>query len=389
MYTDYVYRFTVTKGDSIEDLTTYGTSYLWVPEDQGEYTITVSAYRPTYINHKLVGEEFCGSTVTKYNIVGNLTVSKITTSLASPRSTGSKIKLSSNFTGGAGPVQTEYSVYDGLHWKIIKPYSIESETVWEPSVACTYTLQVKVKDILGVESLSQMYFYIYDKLIVEFNQEPDNSTLDLGNSKVLDCISVGGYGRKCYKFVAFDGSKWTTLSDYRYSSSVEWKPSKVGKYRIVVAIKDTIGTVSYARLNINVVDPLKLISSTVNGDKSYLDLGKSLKLSTVSKGGIGSVFYTFETFINRTWSVLQKSTQPSVLWTPTVAGTYILGSTVSDSSGQGISTNKIVEVLEKPLVLNKIITSKISPQKLGQSVVVSAIGSNSVGTVMYLSLIHI
>lgn len=157
------------------------------------------------------------------------------------------------------------------------------------------------------------------------NLTADKPSPQLIDSNITMKASSNGISNPLYRFWLHDGVSWKVVQDYSASDKYDWKPEKVGTYRIWVDVKDAASTKDvdkYTEIIYNINSDVKLTDLTV--DKSspqYNDV--SIKFTATSN--TSSTQYRFWLSDGVTWRVVQDYSQNNTFnWFPTKGGSYTI-----------------------------------------------------------------
>ena len=85
-------------------------------------------------------------------------INNFVANLTSPQKIGTDITLSVSTIGGIGTLQTQFAVFNGSRWELIKGYSTSQSALWTPNKSGTYRIDVNVKDESGaIETKTLIY----------------------------------------------------------------------------------------------------------------------------------------------------------------------------------------------------------------------------------------
>lgn len=103
----------------------------------GTSMITVTA-------HDAAGHTTSGAiTVTRSAPTAALSVTSLTADKPAPQIVGTSITFAASTTGGIGPIQYKWRVFNGSSWSVLQGWSTSSTFIWKPSKAnAAYTVEV-------------------------------------------------------------------------------------------------------------------------------------------------------------------------------------------------------------------------------------------------------
>jgi len=77
---------------------------------------------------------------------GPLTITGLTSNLASPQSAGTSVTFFTAATGGRGPYQFKWFIFDGVSWTVARDWSSATTFEWRPTTRGTYGIGIWVRD---------------------------------------------------------------------------------------------------------------------------------------------------------------------------------------------------------------------------------------------------
>ena len=174
----------------------------------------------------------------------NLTIKAFAANVASPQKAGTAIQLEAKAEGGTAPYTYEfyYVKGNGTVEQVIQAGSEKNTCVWTPKTAGTYKLFVSVTDKYNNTKTSKMDYVISGmKVSMTANKKSPQK-----KKKVirLTAKATGTTGSVKYKFVIKRSGKTTVNTGFKTSKTYKWKPTKAGKYKITLTVKDKLGSTS-------------------------------------------------------------------------------------------------------------------------------------------------
>ena len=245
--------------------------------------------------------------------------------------------------------------------------------MWKPSVAGLYAIIVEIKDESGQVVTKKVLYSIQNVLQVTSLKTNVLSPQEIGTGITISATGIGNETLQ-YKFAVKFGTKIVILQDYSKVNSVVWNPKEAGLYSIMVIIKDASNQVATEEYKY-IINPEVTINSYTASVPSPQTVGNTIKLSTSSSGGIGTIETKYAIYDGINWMILKAySTDSSVTWTPIKAGIYKINATVKDATG-----HTVTKEYNYIITINDFTESVASPHKVGSLVNFS---SSSSGTVI-------
>ena len=198
----------------------------------------------------------------------------------------------------------------------------------------------------------------------------------------LTADANGGARALQYKFVAKNISTGNekVISNFSSSNSVKWTPTVAGTYEVKVIVKDSEDATEYKTIEFVVAERVSDITlSQIKIDKDSCVVSEEVVLSAEATGGIGNLSYKFYYEKDSEYVVIKEySSENSVVWTPTEAGTYSVRVEVRDSAGNVRMSGKNF-VVESKLKVSGVTLSK-EDIKVGETVDITtiALGANNI-----------
>ena len=114
----------------------------------------------------------------------------------------------------------------------------------KPAYSGAYQVCVKAKDSIG--GTAKIYLNITVKPSIENTSSLSAASIKLKSSVTVNTTAKNGSGGYTFAVLYKKASseKWTTVQDFKSSSSVKVTPLAATNYDICVKAKDSIGTVS-------------------------------------------------------------------------------------------------------------------------------------------------
>ncbi|MCW6097991.1 N-acetylmuramoyl-L-alanine amidase, partial [Clostridium botulinum] len=253
---------------------------------------------------------------------------------------------------------------------MIRDYGTGNSMNWTPTRTGKYLVGIHVKDKNSKERLD-------DHKYVEYNVEQNSSKATISSLEVSLNGSVVTNGKleqgKSYTIKGSGSSAngvlyqfwikdpytqvWEMIRDYGTGNSMNWTPTRTGKYLVGIHVKDKnskerLDNHKYVEYNVEQNSSKATISSlevSLNGSvvtNGNLEQGKSytIKGNGSSANGVLYQFWIKDPY-TQVWEMIRDyGTGNSMNWTPTRTGKYLVGIHVKDKySKEKLDDHKYIE----------------------------------------------
>ena len=297
----------------------------YTPSKAGRYTFTV------HVKHKSstsnVEDDYKSVDVDVIKPISK--VSSLT--VTGNKVAGSKLTMSANATPEA---DTLYKLWIGDRqtgtWTVLSDWSTKKTIDYTPTKAGRYTFTVHVKHKSSNSSVEDDYRSV-DVTVDKLNSKVSSLTVT-GNKIVGSKLTMSANGTPeadtLYKLWIGDRQtgEWIVLSDWSTKKTIDYTPSKPGRYTFTVHVKHKSSNSSveddYRSVDVDVTKPTSKVSSlTVTGNKVA---GSKL---TMSANGTPEADTLYKLWVGDrqtgTWTVLSDwSTKKTIDYTPRNPGNY-------------------------------------------------------------------
>ena len=137
------YKFFVRQGSgSYEVARSWSTTatYTWTPAIAASYTVTVWARSAGVTTDAAQAAAHLNYSVTAAS--GPLSITSLTSNVASPQVTGTTVTFSAVASGGLAPYQFKWWVFDGSAWRVGQDWGTSATFNWRPTTAGDYMVAV-------------------------------------------------------------------------------------------------------------------------------------------------------------------------------------------------------------------------------------------------------
>ena len=162
---------------------------------------------------------------------------------ASPQKVGTSIKIKvSSVTGGTEPYKFTYvaSLKNGFT-KTIAKNTTKKTVTWKPTKAGTYTIKVTAKDANGVSGTKKFTYKITNNKLAITKLKASAKKVKVKKKVKITVAGTAKTGTLKFKYVLKKGKTTKVLKKYSTKKTYTWKPTKAGKYKIIVYAKDGSG----------------------------------------------------------------------------------------------------------------------------------------------------
>jgi hypothetical protein len=164
-----------------------------------------------------------------------------------PQAPGTTTTFTATPTGGVGPYQYKWLVFDPAApaaWLVRQDWSVSNTFAWTPTVRNTgYRVGVWARSagdtVDGAEAAASVAFAIIPSTLTGVNVLSDKLTPQAVNTTInLTATLTGGVAGYEFKFLVFDGVAWSTLRDWG-ASTATWTPTVANpNYRVGLWVRN-------------------------------------------------------------------------------------------------------------------------------------------------------
>ena len=301
---------------------------------------------------------------------------------------GNSVTLTGAASGGTAPYTYAfyYKKSTDSSYSTLQGFSSTKTVNFKPTAAGDYDILIKVKDNAGASVRKQCSLSVISNSALKNNSKISASTITFGSSVTLTGAASGGTAPYTYAFYykKSTASSYTTISNFSSTKTYTLKPTEVGKYDVVIKVKDSTGEVVRQQYAFNVINNELKNNSKVS--TSSIALGDSVTLTGAASGGTSPYTYAFyykKSTDNSYTTIRNFSSTKTATFKPTAAGNFDIVIKVKDSAGSVVRNQYMISVIS---VLSN--TSKVSATSitLGNSVKVT--GAASGGTAPYYYAVY-
>ncbi len=249
---------------------------------------------------------------------------------------GKTITIKGKASGGSAPYMYAfyYKKSTSSAYTRLRNYSIATTAAFKPASSGKYSIIVIVKDNKG--SFVRKLFTLNVRAKLANKSAISSASLTLGKSFTVTAAASGG--APAYRYAVYykkaASKAYTAVRGFSTSKTIKLKSKAVGKYNILVTVKDSEGSLARKVFTVTVKAPLKN-KSTISAAR--ITLGKSVVIKAAGYGGTSpyqySVYYKKST--KTAFSELRSySASNKITFKPVSKGIYTLRVKVKDAKNK-------------------------------------------------------
>ncbi len=388
-----------------QDWSTNAT-FNWLPTTPGDYQVAVWGRNNGVTANASQALAQVAYTITATTPTVPLSISSLSSNLASPRVAGTTISFSAVASGGTAPYQFKWWVFDGSAWRMGQDWSTNATFNWVPTTPGDYQVAVWGRNNGVKANTSQALAQVAYTITATTPTAPlsiSSLTSDVASPRVagttitFNAVAAGGQAPYQFKWWVYDGTSWRVAQNWSASNTLNWRPTVAGNYMVAVWARNNGVTVEasqamaqvfYTITNGPTVPPLAISSLTSNATSPSM-LGTTVTFSATATGGSAPYQFKWWIFDGTSWRIGQDwSTSPTFAWRPTNAGSYLVavwgrnnGVNVNASQALAQTEYTIVTTAPTPSLAITLFTSNLaSPQAAGSTVTFSTAASGGQGS---------
>ena len=326
-----------------------------------------------------------------------------------PQRVGTAITFTATSSGGEEPNQFKWLVFENGAWVIRSNWSTADRFTWSPAAAQSqYQVAVWARSSRSTadraEAVATVDFPIEDTnnanpvtgVSMSANRTAPQQP---GTAITFSANASGGPGHNHFKWLVFDGSRWTTQAEWGTAPTFTWTPSIASsQYQVRVWARrgtstadqpQAMATISFP-ISSPTAAPTPVSRVTMASTTSPQVVGTTLSFAATPTGGTAPYQFKWRVFDGASWSVRADwGVSNSFTWTPSTPNNgYRIevwarsAGNTSDAAEASVAVPFVV--VASGGVKSVALSSNLSsPQSLGASVRWLATVGGAAGTLEY------
>jgi subtilisin family serine protease len=320
----------------------------------------------------------------------------VTPSAAAPGLLGTTINWTAIATGGQGPYEYRFLLYDGSAWTIARGWSSSNTLAWTPLQANdAYKILAQVRSAwnTGAYDLQTQQAFPIKLPLTSVAIAPSVAAPQRpGTTVTWTATAAGGQTPYQYQWVVWDGTAWTLARGWSAGNTFDWTPSAPNaNYRVAAYVRSAWST-SPGELSSTMPFAIRRLvtSLTLTSDLAAPRVaGTTVNFTATAAGGDAPYQYRFLTSDGTSWTVARPwSTTATFAWTPTVASaSYKVVAEARSAWNSGtaeLSTTRLFPILT-PVTLA---ASLASPRGVHTAISFTATASGWTGPLQYRWILY-
>lgn len=335
----------------------------------------VNLYTPVVITN--TSKSFDSIAASK-NYIPYSKLKAVTVSKESPQPENTTITVSAAATNNISS-SYRFLVFDENEWKVLQDFSTSNKLNWKPTKEGSYKLKVQVKSKSSDQPFDDEKVIPYDIFVPALIQsvEVDKEGPLPIHTNVTITTETTNITNNEVKYSVYDGSDWITLQDYSNTTSLAWKPTKPGTYKISVQTKHKLSRNHFddeKEISYTIFEPAAITS--VNIDKvSPQPIHTNISITSQTNNDSTNLLKVL-LYDGEKWLILQDySTNTKATWEASRSGKYKIKVQAKHKlSKEEFDTERVLDyTVFEPAILQKIITNSKGIQQINGKIKIAAI----------------
>jgi hypothetical protein len=376
-------------------------SLTWQPSTAGTYYVAVWAR-----NAGVTADASQAMMQVAYTInpATPLSITSLTSSVASPQTVGTSINFNATASGGTSPYQFKWWIQTDGVWRVARDWSASPSLTWQPTTPGTYNVAVWARNAGVTVDASQALGQVAYVITTSNPLSMTSFTSSVASPQAADttinftAVAAGGTAPYQFKWWIKNATSWTVAQDWSSTATLSWRPMVAGTYMVAVWARsagvtdDASQAMAQVSYSITPATPLPpLVMSLSSSVQSPQVPGSTITFSAGATGGRAP--YQFKWWIHdgSQWTVARDwGTGQTLSWQPTRTGTYMVAAWVRNSGVTADASQSLAQttyVIAWPTEVRPSITSftssAASPTVAGTTVTFNTSASGGVGAYQF------
>lgn len=214
------------------------------------------------------------STETPFAIAAPVSAVMLSANKTSPQIAGNSVNWSAAATGGIGPLQYKWLVYDGTTVYLAANWSTSSTLTWTPTTAsANYRVAVRVRSATNSadvqEAGAESPFAIQPVPVLAPPPTPTGRATAVtltpsvaapqlpGTPITWTATPTGGVAPYQYRWWIYDGTRWTNVKEWSSANTFTWTPATANAdYRVSVWVRSAGNSNDWQEVSTEVLYPV-------------------------------------------------------------------------------------------------------------------------------------
>jgi hypothetical protein len=374
----------------------------WRPTRAGSYIVAVWGR-----NAGVTADAGQAMAQVAYTIAQNkwtpLSVTALTSNVASPQVLGTTVTFTAAAAGGTAPYQYKWWVQSGGVWRVARDWNTSPSLAWQTTATGTYYVAVWIRNA-GVtadasQAMAQVVYVIADSstpLSLSITSFSSSVPSPQAADNPITFTATAGGGRAPYQFKWWikNGTSWTKAQDWSSATTLSWRPLVAGTYMVAVWARnagvtdDASQAMAQVSYSITPAAPIRpIIMSLTDSAPSPQVAGSTITFTAAAIGGRAPYQFKWWVLDGAAWWIVQEwSTSATLNWRPTRPGTYVVAAwarsygVTADASQALAQMNYVISSPgQVPPVITSFTSNVASPTNVGTTVTFSVLASGGAG----------
>jgi hypothetical protein len=187
----------------------------------------------------------------------------LTASQPAPQVPGTAITFTAAASGGVGPYQYKWFLFDGTTWTVAQAWSNAATFTWTPTgTSANYQITVGARSAGNTSEAAEKAvgttYPIQAALVTSVTLVANRPAPQVpGTAIIFTASAAGGVGPYQYQWFLFDGTTWTVAQAWSSAATFTWTPTVANaNYQITVGARSAGNTSAAAEKAVGTLYPI-------------------------------------------------------------------------------------------------------------------------------------